>query len=263
MKTVVRAAVTVAAAAALSSQKTKTGTTWNMVDLPRAILKSLDNEASGCGAGDFPGYYEFPGLKWSNAWKQIETWNTTMCAKTCDANRNCIAFTAHKPRHGKWTCSLYKGLLREMDHRAMSYMRCVKGFDCEDGFQFTHAGTWKGGKQLDYLDDESKAECRLACSVNRGCVGFTYRKTKEGDTFCSHFENEQNKDGPTRDMRSSTFSKCAKFEVPTEEQSQAADSKDDDSDDAEPAPDSNGKQSDAPATEQSEDAPASEPEASA
>jgi len=260
MKTVVRAAVTVAAAAALSSQKTKTGTTWNMVDLPRAILKSLDNEASGCGAGDFPGYYEFPGLKWSNAWKQIETWNTTMCAKTCDANRNCIAFTAHKPRHGKWTCSLYKGLLREMDHRAMSYMRCVKGFDCEDGFQFTHAGSWKGGTQIDYLYEESKAECRMACSIDRGCVGFTYRITKEGESFCSHFANEENKEGPTRDMRSNTYSKCAQFEAPkAEEQSQAKDEESEDADhviseDADPAPDSKGEQSEAPASAPQESA---------
>jgi len=259
IKTVVRAAVTVCVAGALSVDMQKTGTGWTMSDLPRAVLKSSDNEASGCGK-QFPGYFEFPGLKWPDSWKSISTWNTSACARTCSENRNCIAFTAHQPRHGKWTCNLFKGLLREMDHRAMSYMRCVKGFDCEDGFQFTHAGTWKGGKQIDYLDDESKAECRLACYYNRGCVGFTHRITKEGDSFCSHFENEENKQGPTRDMRSNTYSKCAQFEAPKslDEPSQDADN-DEDSED--PAKDSKDEKSEAPASDSSDEkseAPASD-----
>jgi len=245
IRAVVRAAVTVSVAGALSVDMQKAGTGWTMSDLPRAVLKSADNAVSGCG-NQFPGYFEFPGLKWPDAWKTIETWNTSACARTCDDNNHCIAFTAHKPRHGKFSCSLFKGLLREMDHRAMSYMRCVKGFDCEDGFQFTHAGTWKGGKQIDYLDDESKAECRLACYYNRGCVGFTHRITKEGDTFCSHFENEMNKAGPTRDMRSSTYSKCAQFEAPTSLDEASQDTKDEDSEDS--APDSKDEKSEAPAS---------------
>jgi len=246
IKTIVRAAVTVSVAGALSVDTQRTGAGWAMSDLPRAVLKSSDNAVSGCGA-IFPGYFEFPGLKWSDSWKGIQTWNETACARTCSENKNCIAFTGHKPRHGKWNCNLYKGLLREMDHRAMSYMRCVKGFDCEDGFQFTHAGTWKGGKQLDYLDDESKAECRLACFYNRACVGYTYRTTKEGDTFCSVFANEENRDGPTRDMRSNTYSKCAQFDAPKDDQMQA-DSNDEESDDSEPASDSKDEQSKSPAS---------------
>jgi len=245
IKIFVRATLTVSVASAISVD-IQTGALWTMSDLPRAVLKSSDNEASGCGK-QFPGYYEFPGLKWAESWKSIETWNSTVCAQTCSDNRNCIAFTTHKPRHGKMHCNLYKGLLQAMDHRAMSYMRCVKGFDCEDGFQFTHAGTWKGGIQIDKLDDESKAECRLACYYNRGCVGFTYRTTKEGDSFCSHFENEENKEGPTRDMRSNTYSKCAQFDAPADEVSQAADSKDDEGEDA--ASDSKDDQSEAPASQ--------------
>lgn len=61
------------------------------------------------------------------------------------------------------------------------------------------------------------------------CVGFTYRVTKEGDTSCFHFENEENKEGPTRDMRSNTYSKCAQFQVPAAPESQALDSKDEES----------------------------------
>ncbi|CAK0886695.1 unnamed protein product [Prorocentrum cordatum] len=230
IKTVVRAAVTVSVVGAISVDMQKAGTMWTMSDLPRSVLKSKDDAVSGCGK-EIPGYFQFPGLKWANTWRSIETWNSTVCAQTCDDNSNCIAFTAkaRQDRHGKMHCNLYKGLLKQMDHRAMSYMRCVSGFDCEDGFQFTHAGTWKGGKQIDKLDYESKAECRLACYYNRGCVGFTYRVTKEGDTSCFHFENEENKEGPTRDMRSNTYSKCAQFQVPAAPESQALDSKDEES----------------------------------
>jgi len=254
IKTVVRAAVTVSVACALSVDMGAEWAQWAMVDLPRAVLKSSDNEVSHCGR-EFTGFFEFPGLKWDNSWKEMETWNTTVCAQTCIENDNCIAFTTHQPRHGKWVCSLHQGLKKVHNFpRAMSYMRCTKGFDCEDGFQFTTVGTWMGGKQMDYLYDESKAECRLACAANRACVGFTYRPTQAGETFCSHFENEENKQGPTRDMRSNTYSKCAQFEAPkAEEQSQAKDEESEDADhviseDADPAPDSKGEQSEASAS---------------
>jgi len=250
IKTVVRAAVTVSVAVALSGtvDMERTGTTWTMSDLPRAMLKSIDNEASSCGK-EFPGYYEFPGLKWSSSWnKTMDTWNTTACARTCDENKHCIAFTAKKPRHGKMLCNFYKALLKEPDHRAMSYMRCVTGFDCQDGFQFAHAGTWKGGTPMENLEMESKAECRSACNDNRGCVGFSYRVTRTGESFCSHFENDDNKDGPSRDMRANTYSKCGQFEAPPEldEPNQTADSADEESE--EPARESKDEQSEAPAS---------------
>lgn len=271
IKIIVRAAVTVSGAVALSVDTPA----WKMIDLPRAVLKVKDNEASDCGK-EFAGYYTFPGLKWANSWKSFSAWNTTDCVRSCDENENCIAFTAKAPpppghhhhhhRHhrsdDKMVCNLYKALMKahlEADHRAMSYMRCVKGFDCEDGFQFTHEGTWRGGTQMENLEMESKAECRLACFDNRGCVGFTYRISKEGNSFCTHFADEDNKDGPSRDMRANTYSKCAKFEAPpsVDVQPQTAGSMDEESKDPapsskdeqseDPAPSSKGEQSEAPA----------------
>jgi len=268
IKSVVRAAVTVSVSVAFSEAFGLKPKAWTMTDLPRAVLKVVDNEASGCGK-EFNGYYMFPGLKWASSWKSVDTWNTTKCAETCDENENCIAFTTKKPKHGKIVCTFYKGLQKahvEADHRAMSYMRCVKGFDCENGFQFTHEGTWKAGIPMENLEMESKAECRLACDDSRGCVGFTHRISKEGNSFCTHFENEDNKDGPIRDMRAYTYSKCAKFEAPpsVDEPIQTADPMDEESKD--PAPDSKDEQSEAPAPdskdEQSE-APASADEESA
>jgi hypothetical protein len=249
VKTIVSAAVTVAVACAMQHMQT-TGMKWAMSDLPRAELHTKDAAASGCGR-EFPGYFVFPGLKWDASWKGMESWNVSACERACNENLHCIAFTTHKPRHGRWHCNLYQSLLKEIDHRAQSFMRCVKGFECENGFQFTHAGAWKGGKQIDYLDDESKAECRLACYNDRGCVGFTYRTTKEGDTFCSHYSNAENKEGPTRDMRSNTYSKCRQIgdgplasfegeneteaENQTEAEEEAPDSKDEQSDAADTA----------------------------
>jgi hypothetical protein len=250
IKTVVRAAVTVSIAVALSVD-VRTGTMWKASDLPRSMLKAV-GEASGCGK-ELPGYYQFPGLRWATSWgNTIQTWNTSVCAQNCDDNRHCIAFTAKKPRHGKMICSFYRGLQDQPDHRAMSYMRCVTGFDCQDGFQFARAGAWKGGTTMDNLEMESKAECRLACYENRGCVGFTYRMTKTGESFCYHFENEDNKDGPTRDMRANTYSKCGVFEAAPEldEPNQTEESADDQIDD--PAPEAKDEQGEAK-DEQGED----------
>lgn len=286
IRTGVRAAVTVSAAYALSQHRQKTGAMWAMSDLPRAVLHSKDNTASGCGT-DVPGYYTFHGQKWDSSWKNIDTWNSTACQRACDENKHCIAFMVKKPRHGQFHCKLYKGLIQDPDHRSQSYMRCVNGFECKDGFQFTHAGTWLGGKQRDNLDDESKAECRLACFNNRACVGFTYRVSKDSHSFCSHFENEENKNGPTRDMMANTYSKCTdqfleytgpEFvtrEAPAirasadENQSEGLDSRDenqsealDSRDEQSEAPDSKDEQGEAPGSkdEQGDAAPASEDE---
>mmetsp|Transcript_82532 Transcript_82532/g.221728 ORF Transcript_82532/g.221728 Transcript_82532/m.221728 type:complete len:241 (-) Transcript_82532:301-1023(-) len=208
-KTVVRAAVTVSVARALSvTGKAGAETKWGMfTDLPRAELQAKDLAASGCGK-DLPGYFTIDGLMWEASWQKSKVWNSTDCAQICDANTHCVGFTTRRG-HGKLECSLYKGLQKQPDHQAMSFIKCLKGFDtCQDGFQFSHAGTWRSGKQIEELDDEPLDDCAKACRKDRGCVGFTHRESKEGDTYCFHFLNEENKQGPWRDPHAHTYSKC-------------------------------------------------------
>jgi len=212
---VVRAAVTVSVASALSltgkadaQHMQKTETKWGMLtDLPRAELQSKNLAASGCGK-DIPGYFTIDGLMWDVSWRNSKVWNATECAQTCDEITSCVAFTALRG-HGKVECSLYKGLQRQGDHMAMSYMKCFKGFDgCQDGFQFSHAGTWRNGIKMKKLDDEDMVECQKECQKNRACVAFTHRVNKVDDKFCVHFEDAGNKEGPTKEAKARTYTKC-------------------------------------------------------
>mmetsp|Transcript_5375 Transcript_5375/g.14389 ORF Transcript_5375/g.14389 Transcript_5375/m.14389 type:complete len:272 (+) Transcript_5375:91-906(+) len=208
-KTVVRAAVTVSVARALSvTGKAGAETKWGMfTDLPRAELQAKDLAASGCGK-DLPGYFTIDGLMWEASWQKSKVWNSTDCAQICDANTHCVGFTTRRG-HGKLECSLYKGLQKQPDHMATSYTKCLKGFDgCNDGFQFSHAGTWRNGKKMVRLDDEDMEECQKACRLNRGCVAFTYRVNKVDDKFCVHFEDAGNKEGPKKESRANTYTKC-------------------------------------------------------
>jgi len=218
IRTVVRAAVAFSAASALSMSESVYGqhvqemeARWNMgTDLPRALLVSKDQAASGCGK-DYPGYFTIDGLMWMGTWKSAKSWETTGCARHCDENRHCIGFSTRQPRHGKLQCWMYKGLIPQQDHLAKAYMRCIKGFECQDGFQFSHNGTWRAGKRIPHLDDEDMEECRLACRKDRGCVGFTFRVNHQEDKFCYHFEDADNRQGPSRDSRAITYSKCAQL----------------------------------------------------
>jgi len=209
IKTVVRAAVTVFGACAISfTGKAETGTTWGtLTDLPRAELQFKDLAAAGCGK-DIPGYYMIDGLTWADTWLSSKVWSSNDCAQTCNENTHCVAFTARRG-HGKVECSLYKGLQKKPDHTSSSYMKCLKDKEgCNNGFQFSHAGTWHNGQKMVRLDDEDFEVCQKACKENRGCVAFTHRATKVNDQFCIHFEDAGNKEGPKKEARATTFSKC-------------------------------------------------------
>jgi len=215
IKSVVGAAVTVSVASAFSlTGKTdaqhmqKTEARWSMqTDLPRVELQTKNLAASGCGK-DVPGYFKIDGLIWNASWRNSKVWNTDECAKTCDENTACVGFFTRRG-HGKVECSLYKGLQRKADHSAMSYMKCFKGFDnCQDGFQFSHAGTWRNGIKQRKLDDEDMVECQKMCKMSRACVAFTHRVNNMNDKFCFHFEDAGNEEGPTKESRANTYSKC-------------------------------------------------------
>jgi len=51
--------------------------------------------------------------------------------------------------------------------------------------------------------------CSKDCYKDRSCVAFTYRHNKQGVGECYLFGNRANKEGPKRDMRATTYSKCA------------------------------------------------------
>jgi len=211
IKSVVRAAVTVSVASALSldaQHMQKTGTKWSMqTDLPRVELQTKDLAASGCGK-DVSGYFKIDGLMWNASWRNSKVWNTEECAKTCDEITACVGFTTRRG-HGKVECLMYKGLQRQADHLAMSYMKCFKGFDsCQDGFQFSHAGTWRNGIKQKKLDDEDAVECQKMCKMNRACVAFTHKVNKIDDKFCFHFVDAGNEEGPTKESKANTYSKC-------------------------------------------------------
>jgi len=106
-------------------------------------------------------------------------------------------------------CALYKGLLKKPDHYAMSYMKCIRGLDlCKDGFQFSHAGSWREGLPIERLDDEDIEECQKTCKASRACVAFTHRVDRVENKFCIHYEDPDNKMGPGKDSKAVTFSKC-------------------------------------------------------
>jgi hypothetical protein len=207
IKTVVRAAVTVSVAGAMQHMQT-TEAKWGLsTDLPRAELQTKDLKASGCGK-DFPGFFTLDGLSWPATWRTSKVWNATECMQTCEDTQHCVGFSTLRG-HGKVQCSLYKGLQKQADHMGMSYTKCVKVFSgCSEGFQLSHAGTWRNGKKMVRLDDEDMLECQKACKNDKGCVGFTHRVNKVNDTFCLHFTDEGNEQGAKRDAKANTYSRC-------------------------------------------------------
>jgi len=219
----IRAAAAVSVAGALSVQ-TEEG--WSMqTNMPRTVLQSKHQEVTGCG-NDFPGYFKIDGLYWNSSYKTASR-NRTGCMQDCEAAKNCIGFTARKTKVERMRCTLHKGLQPQGDHRALSFSKCqINGFACHHGFQFSHAGTWRSGTQIVDLDDEPLAYCAKACKRNRGCTAFTHRESKEGDTYCFHFLNEENAAGPTRDKHSHTYAKCTS--VAEEDSSLGADNVTDD-----------------------------------
>jgi len=191
-------------------KRKKTHTEWPMeTDLPRTVLQTNDNENSGCGK-EVPGYFMIESLLWEDSWP-AKARNTTACSWRCNEHQDCVGFSARQPTHGRMQCNLYRGLRRQLN-RGTSFVRCMPGFQCQKGlpgFQFSHAGTWRDGKQIEALDDESVEECAAACRRSRACVGITHFVAHDEDKYCFHFENADNKGGPRRDMRAYTYSKCA------------------------------------------------------
>merc|ERR1719221_937679 len=57
-------------------------------------------------------------------------------------------------------------------------------------------------------EDEDAEECQKACKANRGCVAFTHRTTRVEDRFCLHFTDDSNKQGPKKESKVTTYSKC-------------------------------------------------------
>jgi len=233
----VRAAVTISFAGALSiSEKVDGGKSkWPMeTDLPRTVLASNNSEFSGCGK-NISGYFLIESLMWESTWL-AKVSSTASCANACDKNEDCVGFSSRKPTGGKpLQCHLYRGLHKKL-HRGNSFVRCMKGFECQKGlggFKFSHAGTWRSGKRIPHLDDEDMEECRLACRKDRGCVGFTHRVNREDDKFCLLFEDPDNRQGPSRDSRASTYSKCGQIEVLEEKQTDEENQTDNEQD---PAP---------------------------
>lgn len=219
IKTVVRVALIVSVAGALSitrkadgqlERKSETNGKWSMdTDLPRTVVQTNDAVSSNCGK-DIPGYVTIESLLWESSWP-AKAYNHTECAQRCDEHKECVGFSARQPNRGRLQCNLYKGLHKQL-HRGMSFIRCVKGFECQKGlpgFMFSHAGTWRHGKHITELDDEDIEGCAMACHRNRACVAITYFVGHDEDKFCFHFENENNKDGPRRDMRAYSYAKCS------------------------------------------------------
>jgi len=97
----------------------------------------------------------------------------------------------------------------------------VKGLSCSDadeftGFSFSHIGTWKTGGVAHEL--KSKGACAHQCHRDKACVGFAHHKNKAGEGCCTTFGFEANAEGPQKDMRSFTYSKCSMVEGRTEEE---------------------------------------------
>jgi hypothetical protein len=185
---------------------------WPMeTDLPRTVLQSNNSNSSGCGV-KIPGYFMIESLLWESTWpiEMKKSDGERQCAKACEKATDCVGFSARQPTKGRMQCHLYKGLHQKL-HRGHSFVRCVPGFQCQKGlpgFQFSHAGTWRDGKQIETLDGEAIEECAMACRRNRACVGFTHFVGHDEDKYCFHFENENNKEGPRRDMRAFSYARC-------------------------------------------------------
>lgn len=179
-----------------------------MTNLPRSVLDSKHPDVTGCGS-DFEGYFKIDGLYWQSSFKTGAR-TRTACMQDCNEAKNCIGFTARKKNGAeRLRCTLHKGLQQQMDHRAVSYSKCqFKGFACLNGFQFSHAGTWRNGIKQKRLDDEDMVECQKMCKMNKACVAFTHRVNKMDDKFCLHFEDAGNEEGAKKESKANTYTKC-------------------------------------------------------
>jgi len=160
---VIRAAVAVSAASALSVKDQGalgSDVAWSRAtNLPRTVLVSKHSDVTKCGE-DFPGYFKMDGLYWLSEFATGAR-NRTACKDDCDAAKNCIGFTALKSKTERMRCSLHKGLQQQVDHRAVSFSKCqIKGFACQNGFQYSHAGTWRSGKQIEALGVQKRQGLR-------------------------------------------------------------------------------------------------------
>lgn len=177
-------------------------------DLPRTVVQA--SESDGCGE-NLTGYViTAKGLMWSD-FQPLTARNVMECRHKCDSAHYCVGFTARHPRQGPMQCNLYAGLAKKYDPKAMSYVKCPRDIKCPNsegfvGFQYSHQGTWKEGVRS---SSRFSSACSKQCNKDRSCVAFTYRHTKDGTGECFLFANAANKDGPKRDMRATTYSKCA------------------------------------------------------
>lgn len=187
------------------------GTTWSFSHLPRTIMTNF--KPGQCGKQQ-PGYVTIAHAAWNSSW-HTKTDSLEECKAICDANPvRCVGFEGHFPLHGKMRCKLYKGLLFMKDHIGLSFAKCTKAMPCHDqphhrNFQFSHAGTWKGGTEIEELQGYEFGDCAKLCRRHYGCVGFTYRDSGvPGFEQCFHFLNEVNKAGPRHDLRVHSYFKC-------------------------------------------------------
>jgi len=177
-------------------------------DLPRTVLTVFEQD--GCGS-NLTGYLiTGNGLMWSDA-KPGTARDLADCRARCDAARSCVGFTVRLPRHGKMQCNTYKGLVKKAAARAKSYAKCARGLRCLErggfrGFHFSHEGTWKDGQKVE--NAKSISVCASFCHQDSSCVGFTFRHDRHAVNECFHFLNAANKEGPRRDMRATTYSRC-------------------------------------------------------
>mmetsp|Transcript_32872 Transcript_32872/g.93842 ORF Transcript_32872/g.93842 Transcript_32872/m.93842 type:complete len:443 (-) Transcript_32872:192-1520(-) len=181
-------------------------------ELPRTVLTVSEQE--GCGS-NLTGYLiTGNGMLWSDGQPGTAR-DLADCRARCDTVKNCVGFTTRLPRSGKMQCTTYKGLVKTDVSKAKSYTKCVRGFSCPEhdglkGFRFSHEGTWKNGQKVQ--NSKSDLACAASCRGDSSCVGFTFRHDKRAVNECLHFLNAANKEGPRRDMRATTYSKCALVE---------------------------------------------------
>jgi len=213
----VRGAVAISVAFALVVENgaalgVASGSKWSFSHMPRTMVP--DFKSGGCGK-QVPGYVTIPHAAWNSSWRmKVESFDE--CKQTCDSNPDrCVGFEAHFPIHGKMRCKLYRGLRFQKDHIGLSFSKCTKAMPCKDenfarGFYFTHAGTWKGGTEMEDLAGYEISDCAHSCLRKRDCIGFTFRGNGGPPGFeqCFHFLDGVNGEGPTHDLRVHTYFKC-------------------------------------------------------
>jgi hypothetical protein len=212
-----RGAVAISVAFALVVQngaalEVASGSKWSFSHLPRVMMP--DFKSGNCGK-QVPGYVTIAHASWNTSWhSKVDSFDE--CKQICDSNPDrCVGFEAHFPLHGRMRCKLYRGLRFAKDHIGLSFARCTKAMPCKDqpyhkGFYYSHAGTWKGGTEMEDLAGYEMTDCAHACKSKKSCVGFTIRGHGGPPGFeqCFHFLNEINRAGPAHDLRRHTYFKC-------------------------------------------------------